>query len=477
MAGLATLKSALGATSFSPNGLGSLDSWLAALTQPASLIELAAIAVCVGLSWLGVRALSRRRRLPNASSVWFGERIGDGVLFPLLLLMLAFAAQELLKSFFTLVVFKVAIPIVLALALIRLGVKVLQVAYKNAPLVRALERTISWVIWLGLALWLTGLLPLMLQELDNIEWKVGESYLSLRTMLEGAFTAGVVLLIALWISAAIEARLLRTASGGDLSLRKAASNAARVVLMFVGLLLAVSAVGIDLTALSVLGGAIGVGVGLGLQKLVSNYVSGFVILAERSVRIGDNVKVDIFEGRITDIRARYTVVRAINGRDAIVPNEMFINNRVENLSSFDTRTMLTTAVTVSFDSQPDQVLRLLLDAAQRQPRVIADPPAAANLTALGPDGLQFTLEYWIADAENGQQNLRSLVNLDVLASLRSQGIAIAFPQRVIHSAGAADPSAPPGLRQIASARAPVGSAGAAGSSSGGSGASGGSIGI
>ena len=434
MAGLAALKSAFAAAS-PPDGLGSMQSWLAALSQPTALIELAAIAACVALSWLGVRALSRRRRFPNASSVWFGERIGDGVLFPLLLLTLAFGAQWLLRSFFTLVVFKVAIPILLALALIRLGVKVLQVAYKNAPLVRALERTISWVVWLGLVLWLTGLLPLMLQELDEIKWKVGDSYLSLRTLLEGVVTAGVVLLIALWISAAIEARLLRSASGGDLSLRKAASNAARVVLIFVGILVAVSAVGIDLTALSVLGGAIGVGVGLGLQKLVSSYVSGFVILAERSVRIGDNVKVDIFEGRITDIRARYTVVRAINGRDAIVPNEMFINNRVENLSSFDTRVMLTTEVTVAFDSDAGQVMRLLLDATRRQPRVISDPPSAANLTALGPDGLHFTLEYWIADAENGQQNLRSTVNLDVLASLRTQGIAIAFPQRVVHSAG------------------------------------------
>ena len=442
MAGIAALKSAVVAA-LPPDVLGSMQPWLAALAQPSALPELATIAGCVVLAWLLVRALSRRRRFQDPSSVWFGERIGDGVLFPLLLLSLAFAAQELLKSLFPLVVFKVAIPILLALALIRLGVKVLQVAYKNAPLVRALERTISWLIWLALVLWLTGLMPLLLEELDAVKWKVGEANLSLRTLLEGAVTAGVVLLIALWISAAIESRLLRSASGGDLSLRKAASNASRVVLMFVGLLFAVSAVGIDLTALSVLGGAIGVGVGLGLQKLVSSYVSGFVILAERSVRIGDNVKVDTFEGRITDIRARYTVVRAVTGRDAIVPNELFINNRVENLSSFDTRVMLTAVVTVAFETDAEQVMRLLLDAARSQPRVIGEPPAAANLSALGPDGLQFTLEYWIADAENGQQNLRSLVNLHVLASLRANGIAIAYPQRVVHGAGDAGRQAEP----------------------------------
>ncbi|MCY7370411.1 MAG: mechanosensitive ion channel [Polaromonas sp.] len=441
MAGIAALKSAIFAAP-PLDASHSIASWLEALTHPSALIELATLAACIVLAWLLVRTLSRRRRFQDAS-VWFGERIVDGVLFPLLLLSLAFAAQELLRGRLPIAVFKVAIPILLALALIRLGVKVLQVAYKNAPLVRALERTISWLIWLALVLWLTGLMPLMLEQLEAIEWKVGESYLSLRTLLEGVVTAGVVLLIALWISAAIETRLLRSASGGDLSLRKAASNASRVILMFVGVLLAVSAVGIDLTALSVLGGAIGVGVGLGLQKLVSSYVSGFVILAERSVRIGDNVKVDTFEGRIIDIRARYTVVRAANGRDAIVPNELFINNRVENLSFFDTRVMLTSVVTVAFDSDAAQVMRLLQGAALKHPRVIAQPAPAANLSALGPDGLQFTLEYWIADAENGQQNLRSLVNLDVLAGLRAHRIAIADPQRAVQGVAPAGLPAQP----------------------------------
>jgi hypothetical protein len=113
-------------------------------------------------------------------------------------------------------------------------------------------------------------------------------------------------------------------------MRKMAANALRALLLLVGLMFALSAAGIDLTALGVLGGALGVGIGLGLQKLAANYVSGFVILAERSMRIGDMVKVDGFEGRITDITTRYTVIRALNGREAIVPNEMMITQRVEN---------------------------------------------------------------------------------------------------------------------------------------------------
>ena len=410
----------------------SLDEWLAALMRPTALKELAALFACGLLAWLLVRTLSRVRRVSDASSVLFGKHIFDGALFPLLLLAFAYAAQTFLSRVFPLAVFKLAIPALLALAAIRMGVKVLQAAFKDAPFVRALERTFSWLAWIALVLWVSGLLSILLEELDGIKWKLGATTLSVRTILEGTVTAGLVLLIALWISAALETRLLRAATGGELSLRKAVSNATRVVLMFVGLMVALSAVGIDLTALSVLGGAIGVGVGLGLQKLVSSYVSGFVMLAERSVRIGDNVRVDTFEGRITDIRARYTVVRALSGRESIVPNEMFMANRIENLSLADSQVLQATVVSVGYDSDVDLVMRLLVEAASAQARVLNDPGPGVNLTNFGPDGLEFTLNYWMTDPENGQQNLRSLVNLAVLRALRANGIEIPFPQRVMH---------------------------------------------
>ena len=414
------------------------NDWLAALTQPSALTELGALAGCVLLAWvlvwLLVRGVSHLRHGSEDSSILFGRRIVDGVLFPLLLLSLAYAVQALLSHLFPLALFKVAIPVLLALAVIRLSVKVLQVAFKNAPVVRVLERTVSWLAWALMVLWVSGLLPVILEELDQIKWKVGASTLSVRAMLQGALAAGLVLLITLWISSAIETRLLRAATGGELSLRKAVSNATRAVLMFVGLLLALSSVGIDLTALSVLGGAIGVGVGFGLQKLAANYVSGFVILAERSVRIGDSVRVDNFEGRITDIKARYTVVRAPSGRESIVPNEMFIIQRIENLSLTDSRVLQSTVVSVGYDSDEALVMRLLIEAATAQERVLADPAPGANLTNFGADGLEFTLNYWIVDPENGLQNLRSAINLAILRSLRVHQIEIPYPQRVLHNA-------------------------------------------
>lgn len=424
---------ALNLRSAPPARIDSLDAWFAALTQPTALTELAALVACALLAWLVVRMANRARLVVDESSILFGRRVVDGVLFPLLLLSFAYAAQALLARVLPLAVFKVAIPVLLALAVIRLGVKVLQVALKDTPLVRAMERTISWLAWIAMVLWVSGLLPVILEQLDDIKWTVGSSTLSVRTMLEGALTAGLVILVTLWISSAIEARVLRSATGSELSLRKAFSNATRAVLMFVGLLVALSSVGIDLRALSVLGGAIGVGIGFGLQKLAASYVSGFVMLAERSVRIGDNVRIDDFEGRITDINARYTVIRALSGRESIVPNEMFISNRIENLSLADTQLLQSTVVSVGYDSDVELVMRLLTEAAIKQERVLSEPGPGVNLTKFGADGLEFTLNYWMEDPEKGQQNLRSLINLAILQSLREHGIEIPFPQRVIHT--------------------------------------------
>ena len=409
-----------------------LHSWLVALAQTSTLIELAVLAACALLAWLLSTVAAKAFVGRDARSITFGRRIVDGVLFPALWLALAYMARKLLGHSVPLAAFKIAIPVLLSLLVIRLGVKVLQAAFSETPLILFLERTISWVAWLAMVLWVSGLLPVVMDELDQISWKVGSSQLSVRKVIEGSLTAGLVLIISLWISSALESKLLRHATGGELSLRKAFSNASKALLMFVGLLLAMSAVGIDLSALSVLGGAVGVGIGFGLQKLAANYVSGFVILAERSMRIGDTVQVDNFSGVITEINARYTVIRSLSGRESIVPNEMLITSRVENLSLADPKVWQSTTVSVGYDSDVDLVTRLLLQAATQQERVLKDPGPAVALMNFGADGLEFRLGYWICDPENGSDNLRSLINLAILQLLRDNQIEIPFPQRVVH---------------------------------------------
>lgn len=412
--------------------LDDVGQWLGAFASPTVLIELASLLVCVGLAWVVVAGLRRGFHHEGNRSILFGHRVIDGALFPIVLLAFGYVARTLLIKWVPLAVFKVAIPVLVSLVVIRIGAKVLQVAFPQSAWVKPIERSISWLAWMAMVLWVTGLLPRMLGEMEQIHWKVGNVTLSLRTMVEGALTAGAVLLLTLWVSAAIESRLLRSATGAELSLRKAISNALRALMVFFGLIISMSAVGIDLTALSVLGGAVGVGIGLGLQRLAANYVSGFVILTERSMRIGDNVRVDNFEGRITNINARYTVVRSSAGRESIVPNEMMITQRVENLSLADPRVWLSTVVSVAYDSDVDLVIRLLTESALASSRVLRDPAPSAALSAFGADGLEFTVGFWIADPENGTLGLRSDINRAILAALRAHKIDIPFPQRVMH---------------------------------------------
>ncbi len=409
---------------------------LAHLAKPAALTELAVLAGCLVASWVIVRLL--RGRVAAAGSIWFGERIVDGVLFPVLALALAFGARALLMATLPLAVFKLAIPILLSLVVIRLAVRVLRVTFPNAHVVRVIERTVSWIAWLAVVLWITGVLPLLLEAMEEVRWKVGNTQITLRNAVEGTLTAGLVLVVALWISAAIERQLLK-GSGDDLSIRKIAANLVRALLLFIGLLLAMSAVGIDLTALSVLGGALGVGLGFGLQKIAANYVSGFVILAERSLRIGDMVRVDNFDGRVTDIRTRYTVIRALSGREAIVPNEMLITQRVENLSLADMKVLLSTGVQVAYGTDVRALQPKVVEAVKAVTRVLADPAPSCQLAEFAADGMNLTINFWIADPENGQGNVRSDVNLAVLDVFASEGIEIPFPQRVMHHIGV-DPS-------------------------------------
>ena len=424
---------------FSAAELGQLAR---ALGKPSVLIEIAVFGGCLVLSWVVVRLLRGARATPG--STWFGDRIFDGALFPGLALLLALLARWLLQDQLPIAVFKLVVPVLMSLAVIRLTVRVLHVTFPHSTLMRVVERSVSWVAWVAVVLWVIGVLPLLLQELDAITWKIGATKVSVRNLLEGIVAAVLALLLALWVSSLLEARLLVGATD-NISIRKMAANALRAVLLFVGLMFALSAAGIDITALGVLGGAVGVGIGFGLQKLAANYISGFVILAERSMRIGDMVKVDNFEGRITDITTRYTVIRALNGRESIVPNEMMITQRVENSSLADPKVQMTSVLQVAYGTDVQTLMPRLAQVVAAVPRVLAEPAPITLLSAFAADGLELTLVFWINDPHNGAGNVRSDVNLAVLALLNATEVEIPFPQRVVHQVAApAGPSAPPG---------------------------------
>jgi small-conductance mechanosensitive channel len=412
--------------------MNAFEKLLQGLVHPGLAWEIAALVACLALAlalcWGAGRAAGDRTS--GDPSVWFGRGIVDGLLFPLLALVFAYSAMWGLGQSQSVALLRIAVPILVSLAGIRFLARVLTVVFPASALARLIERLFSWLAWLAAVLWIVGLLPAVTQEMESIRFTFGKSRTSLLDLTGGVLSAGAVMVVALWISAVLERRVLQQ-TVSDLSLRKVAANTLRATLLLVGLLLALSTVGVDLTALSVLGGALGVGLGFGLQKLAANYVSGFVILFERSLRIGDTVRVDNFEGEVMDIKTRYTLIRAPNGRESVVPNEKLITERIENLSLADSRILLTTDITVGYDADVERVQRVLVDAALAVPRVLRDPAPAARLVRFGTDGLEFTLLYWIDDPVNGQINVRSDTNLQVLHGLRAAGIEIPSPQRVV----------------------------------------------
>ncbi len=408
-----------------------LGAVVADMTRTSVFIELGALAACLLIAWFVTWQL--RRLFGIEGEVLFGQRIVDGVLFPVLALVLAMVAREMLRGATHLALIKVVIPILMSLAAIRLTARVMRAALPDSRLAIAVERSVSWLAWVAVVLWLLGILRPLLEMLDDITWRMGGSQVSLGEVLHGVLMGGLVVMLMLWLSSVIERQLTRGAST-SLSTRKIIANLVRVGLLFIGLLVTLSVVGIDLTALSVLGGAIGVGVGFGLQKIAANYVSGFVILSERALRIGDMVMVDGFEGRITDIRTRYTVIRALNGRESLVPNELLITQRVENLTLADRRVVIASPLQVAYGTDIHALIPVLVEVIAAVPRVLKDPGPSVTLAGFGADGLDLSISYWIGDPENGQGAVRSAVNLAVLAKLDALGVDIPFPQRVLRQA-------------------------------------------
>lgn len=364
-------------------------------------------------------------RKSSNDSLWFGQSIIDGILFPFVAFAFCYAAS---KSPFInqhMGAVSIAVPILLSLAVIRLSARVLSNVFPGSAWASVIEQFVSWVAWLAAIAWIGGFLPLILDELDAIHLQFGKTKISVRTLLDAFLISGFVLVLVLWLTKELEQKILKNALD-DLSMRKVAINTIRGFLLLIGMLFTLSAVGVDLTALSVLGGALGVGLGLGLQKLAANYISGFVILIERSLRIGDTINIRGFEGVITDIKTRYTLIRASNGRESVVPNEMLLTERVESLSLADTLILLQNTVTVTYACDPEQVQLLLAQAASGCKRVLSQPEASVQLLKLGSEGLEFVVSYWIADPENGQGNVRSEVNFAILKALKTANIEIPF---------------------------------------------------
>lgn len=389
---------------------------------------------------LGSVLEKQARKLPDWRAAFAASWRG-GLGFPFVSLLALILVRHGSRALLALPLLELALPVLAVLLLTRLAASVSRHHFSAHSVLPHLARLVSIGLWVTLALHLAGVLPEMREALDALSIHLGRQRVSGWTLLKGAASVAVTLLLALWISTILESRLMR--SPLDANLRLVFVRLLRATVLLVALLAALQMVGIDLTVLSVFGGALGVGLGLGLQKIAANYVSGFIILLERSLRVGDNVRIDTFQGQVVDINARYTLVRSAAGTESIVPNEMLLANRIENLSYSDRNVWLSTTVGVAYGTDLDQALELVKQAALSVPRVLRDPAPNAVLDAFGDSALVISVGYWIADPENGTFGVRGQVNLAIWRTLKAHGIETPFPQRVIHWARGDLPDAAP----------------------------------
>jgi small-conductance mechanosensitive channel len=329
---------------------------------------------------------------------------------------------------------RLAFTLLAAAAAIRLFVYVLRRSFPRSNWIGSFERAIALTIWVLVALHVTGLLADMIDLLEAVHIPMGRQRLTLWDLLMGIFSVVLTLLAALWVGSVIEARLM-AATPLTPNSRVVVSRLLKALLALVAVLVALSLVGIDLTVLSVFGGALGVGLGLGLQRIASNYVSGFIILLDNSLSIGDMITVDKYYGAVSQINTRYTVIKALDGTETIVPNEMLVSSPVINHSYSDRTVRVAVKVSVAYESDVDRAMQVLVDAARAQPRVLAEPAPAAFITGFGADGIDLEVGFWIRDPEEGTLAVRSAIARQLLQRFKDEKIEIPFPQRDIHISG------------------------------------------
>ena len=392
-----------------------------------NLIQIAILLASLAIGW----ALSTRLTSHLPTSERLAWRLGRGgisrIAFPAVALAGLVIGKLLYGRGDLTAILNIAISLVGAFALVRLAVYMLRHAFPPHPLLKASEQFIAFLLWSSVALYITGLDAPIVAYLDE-PLRLGTYHFTLLAILTALGSVIVTLIVALWLSRLTETRLLRVDTL-DRSLRMVLVKFFRALFLVIAVLIALSMAGIDLTVLSVFGGALGVGLGFGLQKVFSNYVSGFIILLDRSIRPGDMITADNRYGRVTQLNTRYTVVKSLDGTEAIIPNDTLMTTTVINHSYSDPRVLLKLELQVAYESPLETVPGLLIEAAHSESRVLRDPPVVAVVKGFADSGINLELQFWITDPENGQSVLKSNILLAIWQTFNRHNIRIPYPLR------------------------------------------------
>lgn len=404
------------------------------IQQPAIFWQVGVLALCLALAGLvshQVRNVLRRRRAANPElQRGAGEEGLRRVIFPLTALGLVLIARVVLSNWHHVNLFKLAVPLLLAMAVIRLTVHALKRAFPSAGWLASFERFFAFGAWAVVALQIVGVLPEVIDGLEQVAFTIGKAKVNLWMLIQGVLTVLITVLVALWIAGVIESRLMRT-DGLDPNFKLVFARLSKALLIVVAVAIGLPLVGIDLTALSVFGGALGVGLGFGMQKIAANYVSGFILLLDRSIRMGNLISVGNERGIVSQITTRYTVLKGMTGIESIVPNETLVGSVVQNETFTDPKVRIALPVQVSYASDLQKAMAILVEAARQQPRVMDDPAPGAFVEAFADNGINLQLGFWIRDPAEGTLGIRSAINLEILARFQQEGIEFPFPQREV----------------------------------------------
>ena len=397
------------------------------ISTPVALWQIAIIIVAAAVAWIingALRAYVLKRVQENRTPEDIKLAIGsiNRALFPLSMLLLVWVAKLILADWQHVGLLALACRLLLAMAVIRLIVYAIRYIYPSGGWLKPLESVISWSVWTLLALHLTGYLPRITQALEDVQFSIGKNHVNLLLVMQAVLTIVLTLFAALWLSRLLEKKLMRAEQVG-MNMRVVMVKLIRIFFMFVAILIALSALGLDITLLSVFGGALGVGLGLGLQKIASNYVSGFIILLDKSMNIGDIISVDKHYGVIQDMRSRYMVLAKLDGTSVIIPNETLITSAVVNHSLTEHRGRVQILMAINHDSDLVSAMQLMQEVASKQARVLQSPVPEAHIKGFGELGVELALVVWVGDPERGIAMLQSTLYLEIWKAFRQHKIA------------------------------------------------------
>ncbi len=424
--------------------MNSVNQWLQIITAKLqsllvadSLWQLAILAVALLLAFILNRKWKQFlvARLGTTEQKGVSRFIlrGSGYLiFPLLTLVIIYIGVSILHVYnITTPILNILIPLLLSLAAVRISVYSLRRTFSKTPALKTWEGFISTTIWCLVALHLLGWLPDILKSLDSAAVTLGDNRLSILSVLQFIVIAGIYFVVARWLANLIEQQA-KNSHVISSSMQVGLTKFAKFFLYSIAIVIALNSVGIDLTTLTVFGGAIGVGLGFGLQRIASNFISGFILLFDRSIKPGDVISIGNRFGWVVALHARYIVVKDRDGVETLIPNENIITSEVTNWSYSDKHVRIKVPVQISYEDDVEMAMKVMLDACAVSSRVLSTPKPQVRLTQFADSGIELELRLWLDDPEQGVGSVKSDINLAIWKGFKDKNITIPYPQRDVH---------------------------------------------